>query len=95
MLVSTRHAPQLRARHDRGRGTQHVGAAHEVEGDRVDAQLLRLAHGVRHGLRDVVELEIEEDLAAVALDDVDGALAVRGEQLEADLVPDDRALGGP
>ena len=51
-------------------------------------------HRVRHRLRNIVELEIEEYLAVVALDDVDGALAVRGEQLEADLVPDDRAVEG-
>ena len=88
MLVST-VTPQ-----SFGRGPHHVGAAHQVQGDRVDAEPLRLTHRVRDRLRDVVELEIEENLAAVAPHDVHGALPVSREQLQADLVPDDRAVQG-
>src|SRR6185312_10314086 len=56
-----------------------------------DGQQLRFdprrgRHRARHRLRDVVQLEVQEDPPAARADQLDGPLALGDEQLEADLV---------
>ena len=47
----------------------------------------RLTHGARDGVRDVVELEVEEDLEAALPRVLDRGGAGGGEELRADLAP--------
>src|SRR3989338_5838313 len=63
-----------------------------MQGDRLHPQLLRLTHGVGHGLGNVAELQIQKNPVSGAMNQIDGALAVRGEQLQADFIKSDGAL---
>jgi len=73
-----------------------LDAAARVHGDEADAELSRAADRPSHGVGDVVELEVEEDLElGVRLADCpDDGWTLRHEQLETDLEHADPARQG-
>ena len=64
---------------------RHEEAAGKMNREHADAEPRRLDRGARRGVRDVVQLEIEEDLAAPVEDLAHQGRAAGGEELQADL----------
>src|SRR5262249_54452389 len=69
-------------------------AARSMHVEHESAEPHRLAGGALHGVRDVVELEIEEDLASALAHGLHGGRPGRGEELRADLEAARRAVEG-
>src|SRR2546422_1048358 len=72
------------ARHLGVRALHHLEAARSVEIEEADAEPRRLDAGARHGVRDVVELEIQEHVHPVAVDHAHDL----GTRVEEELLPD-------
>src|SRR2546422_7482957 len=88
------------ARHLGVRALHHLEAARGVEIEEADAEPRRLDAGARHGVRDVVELEVEEHVHPVAVDHAHDLGARMEEELlahleDADVLGEqrDQALG--
>ena len=77
-----------------GRRAHHGPAARGVHVEHEDAEPHRFAGGSLHGIRDVVELEVEEDLAPALSHRLDRGGADGGEELRADLEATRRAVEG-
>jgi hypothetical protein len=88
MLVSTVTAitpVRRRLRRALHRRAQHLAAAHGVHREQLGAEPRRRGGGAAHGVRDVVELEIEEHAAPALAQRAHRFGTGGGEQLEADL----------
>src|SRR5690606_20020973 len=68
-------------------GPEHSGAAGGVDGEHVHAEGSGGFDGARHGRRDVMVLQIEEDALSAALERAHDVGPCGGEELGADLVP--------
>ena len=98
MLVSTVTAmtsggcpPFARGGFARGvaRGLHHPRAARRVHVHHPHTERSGGSHGGRDGVRDVVELQVEENAAAIARERSDDVGAFGGEEAAADLEPAD------
>src|SRR5439155_26902210 len=81
----SRHDQQLRARQPPPRRADHLHTAAGMYGDVVDAERCGAAGGALDGLRDIVQLQIEEDRLAESANRFDRGSSMRDEQLEANL----------